>query len=223
MSGNKTKLKICGITSPEDAVAVLEAGADFVGIVHYPKSPRHCTTEKISEILDAAEPLPDKETVLVVADAGVDEVEKILDAANNRFGNVQIHRDLTDDEFAEFHYRLNGRTNLIRVLRNIDKMQDIVDGIIENGEVSTPQLYLLEMSHGKLPGGNGTKWDWTLAKKFCRKYPAFIAGGIETEDICGIIKEVMPFGIDLSSGVERTPGIKSIEKVREVVSKISLF
>ncbi|MDR0521911.1 MAG: phosphoribosylanthranilate isomerase [Planctomycetaceae bacterium] len=219
-------IKICGITTPEDAAAVFKAGADCIGIVHYPKSPRHLTAAQMLPVLDAAEPFrkQGRKTVLVAADAAATEITDILEKTGNRFDHVQVHRELTDDEFSLLSnglLRHNTGLNIIRVIRTLETVQRLRQ--CSSPSSLTARLYLLELSHGQLPGGNGKSWDWSAAKPFCQKFPTLLAGGITPENVADLLRQAEPFGIDLSSGVELSPGRKDIEKVRKMITIVRSF
>ncbi|MDR0870917.1 MAG: phosphoribosylanthranilate isomerase [Planctomycetaceae bacterium] len=212
-------IKICGITVPEDAAAVLEAGADFIGVIHYPKSPRHLTAAAMLPVLHTAEPFRKRgrKTVLVAADSTTEDIIKLLDAVECKFDYVQIHRELTEDEYGSIAARLNEKhkIQIIRVVRTLETVQRLFSS---SSFSSVP--YLLELSHGRLPGGNGKDWDWSAAKPFCQKFPTLLAGGITPDNVLEAVRQAEPFGIDLSSGVELSPGRKDIEKVRKVITMV---
>ncbi|GHT26396.1 N-(5'-phosphoribosyl)anthranilate isomerase [Planctomycetales bacterium] len=222
-----TLLKVCGITTPEDAAAVLETGADFIGAVHYPKSPRHLTAEQIKPLLAAVKPFHQKRgqnSVLVIADSAIEDIVKLLDEVETEhfFNCVQIHREITDTELYRIKTLIKQRTKfhtgIIRVIRSMSEAERLLN---EKDIIANPLYYLLELSHGNLPGGNGKEWDWSLAKEFCRKFPTLLAGGITPDNVLEVIRQAEPLGVDLSSGVESSPGKKDIEKVREIVIKLT--
>jgi phosphoribosylanthranilate isomerase len=76
------------------------------------------------------------------------------------------------------------------------------------------------MSTGLLPGGNGAAWDWSMARPFCERFPTFIAGGITPENIADVIRFANPYGIDVSSGVESSPGVKDMDKVKRLIENV---
>lgn len=213
-------IKICGITTADDAVSILQAGADFIGFVHYPPSKRHVSVAKINALLDAAETYKkiEQKTVLVVADLTTEEIVKVLDAVNNRLDVVQIHRELSDEECADIAAQLEKR-NRIRFIRVIQRWET-AQRLLADPPVGKERLYLLELSHGSLPGGNGKDWDWQLATSFCAAFPTLLAGGITLDNVRKAIQQAHPLGIDLSSGVETVPGQKDIEKVEKVIRMV---
>ncbi|MCL2348426.1 MAG: bifunctional indole-3-glycerol phosphate synthase/phosphoribosylanthranilate isomerase [Planctomycetaceae bacterium] len=203
-------IKICGITTPEMAVACLEAGANFIGLVHYPPSPRHVDTSRIREILDAVTSFWRSSGAILVA---VDQLPGEIDP---RFSGVQIYKDFQPCDFE-------------RDLRSLIKIRGVNDYETFNrllepsailGQGMRNFRYLLELSSGKLPGGNGAAWDWSLARPFCERYPTLLAGGITPENVAEAIRLARPCGIDVSSGVESSPGVKDISKVKQLIENV---
>ncbi len=192
-------IKICGITSPETAVACLEAGADMIGLVYYPPSPRHVDESQIRAILDGVEPFRKIERRVVLV--AVDPLPEVIDT---RIDWIQSYGKERPD---------------VPVPRiQVVKDRETFDRLLESPpECACPPLYALEMSRGILPGGNGAAWDWSLAKPFCERYPTILAGGITPENVTRAIHPAQPYGIDVSSGVESSPGIKDMEKIRRLI------
>ena len=190
-------VKICGITTPETAVACFGAGADIIGVVYYPPSPRHVDVAQIREILDADTPLC-RQRVLVVVDQLPD------DEIVSRFDYVQIYGNIRNDI-------------LIRRI-HVVKEYEAFNRLIASS--SQTEYYCLEMSKGLLPGGNGAEWDWSIARPFCERYRTFIAGGIAPENVADVIRLANPYGIDVSSGVESSPGVKDMDKVKRLVDNV---
>jgi len=191
------QIKICGIKTPETAIACFKAGASMIGLVHYPPSPRHVDTVRIDEILDVIKPFGGQ-SVLVVVDQLPDE--EIV----SKFSLVQAYGTLQDDI----------STPQIRVVKDYATFTWLLESPL------TTEYFCLEMSKGTLPGGNGAAWDWSIARPFCERYSTFIAGGITPENVAEVIRQVMPFGIDVSSGVESSPGIKDIDNVKRLIENV---
>jgi len=195
-------VKICGITSPETAIACLEAGADMIGLVHYPPSPRHISPSQIHEILVAVERAGlTQHIVLVVVDQLPDEIHPRIDY-------IQIHGKIQPP------VPMSG----IHVVKDYETFTHLLKLPME----TQSHLYVLEMSEGLLPGGNGEAWDWSLARPFCERYPTLIAGGVTPENVTDVIRLANPFGIDISSGVESAPGVKDMDKVKCLIDAVHL-
>jgi phosphoribosylanthranilate isomerase len=204
-------VKICGITTPETARICLELGADMIGMIYYPPSPRHLEPPQIREVLDAVEPFHQlgRKTVLVVVNALPEEIDPRIDF-------VQLHGSLQETN------KIPCRT--IRVIKNDAAVQQCLNQKPTSHYSEPPNvpLFLLEMSNGILPGGNGAVWDWSMAKQFCRQFPTLLAGGITPENVRNAITQAEPFGIDVSSGVELSPGVKDFDQVRKLLEQCSL-
>ena len=200
-------IKICGITTPEDAIACFKAGADIVGLVHYPPSPRHVEATEICEIVTAVrgrQTGPPKHIALVVAD----QYPKLPRATQRLIRYLQNYGDKK--------LKCNYFQSPIHVIKDYKTFTRLLDS------TTSPQreFYCLEMSKGTLPGGNGAAWDWSMAKPFCERYPTFIAGGITPENVADVIRLANPYGIDVSSGVESTPGVKDMDKVKRLIDNV---
>ncbi|MDR2641530.1 MAG: phosphoribosylanthranilate isomerase [Planctomycetaceae bacterium] len=196
-------IKICGITTPEMARRCFEFGADMIGLIYYPPSPRHVEVSKIREILDAVEPFRQKkrQTVLVVVDSLPDEIDSRIDF-------VQLHGSVSGEFSAK-------RIQVVKDSQTRDRL------LSESAtKILNDSLYLLEMSRGFLPGGNGVCWNWLEAMEFCKQFPTFLAGGITPDNVLEAITQAEPYGIDVSSGVEISPGVKDFNKVQQLVKKV---
>ena len=207
MEENVPNIKICGITTPDAAIACFDAGANMIGLVHYPPSPRHVSATRICEILDD---LGDYgRYVLVVVDQLPDE--EIV----SRFHLIQAYGGIQGVSVPH-----------IQVVKDYETFIRILESPTEDWEIRQPSsesdipLYCLEMSQGLLPGGNGAAWDWSLARPFCERYPTFIAGGITPENVADVIRLANPYVIDVSSGVESSPGVKDMDKVRRLIENV---
>ncbi len=203
---NEMLIKICGITAPETAIACLEAGADMIGLVDYPPSPRHVEETCIREILDAVEPFRKmgRQTVLVVVDSWPEEIDPRIDWVQpygKERNGIPVRR--------------------IRVVKD----RETFDRLLAVSRTDLPgsedqPLYALEMSTGLLPGGNGAAWDWSLARPFCARYPTLLAGGITPENVVEALRLARPYGLDVSSGIESAPGIKDIDKIKRLIENV---
>ena len=201
-------IKICGIKTPETAIACIEAGANIIGLVHYPPSPRHLDVAQMREILDAIEPYKKHglQTALVVVEQLPDE------GIVSRFDYIQPYGQIRDAQISD-----NIPIRRIPVVKDYETFTRLLEAPIANEK---PSLHALEMSVGILPGGNGAAWDWSLARPFCERYPTLIAGGITPENVAEVIRQAKPYGIDVSSGVESAPGVKDIDKVKRLIDNV---
>ena len=199
------KIKICGITSVEDATAAVEAGADMLGFVLWEKSPRYVTIETAREI---ARQLPAKTTRIgLFVDAKIEQVMFSLRICD--FAGLQFHGQETPAYCSQFSV-MTIKAFRIRDAASLEPMAGY----------STDAL-LLDGYNEALPGGTGEKFNWSLAveaKKFDK--PIFLAGGLTPANVAEAIKTVQPFAVDVSSGVESSPGKKDKQKMRDFIAAV---
>jgi phosphoribosylanthranilate isomerase len=201
MAGKRLFVKVCGITSPEDARLAAEAGADAVGFIFWPQSPRCVGALRARDIGDA---LPAGVVrVGVFVDAAPDEIARVAEEA--RLDILQLHGNEAPEELA----RLPRRTwKAIRVGPGFVA----ADALRYEGKAAG---LLLDTRSAEAPGGTGRSFDWALAADV-RHRASFLmlAGGLDAHNVRAAIRAVGPDGVDVSSGVESEPGRKDPEKVR---------
>ena len=200
-------VKICGLKTPAEAVAAAEAGADMIGLNFYPPSPRHIETDAAREIIDA---LPaDVWAVGLFVD---DTPQTILDRIRSiDVDAVQIHGEFSDDEADA----LLGLT-IIRAL-SISKEDDL-----RQLDKVRADYVLLDAAVKGMRGGTGKSFDWGLAAKARDHTDAriMLAGGLRPDNVSEAILQARPDGVDVASGVETAPGVKSIELIRRFIQAV---
>jgi phosphoribosylanthranilate isomerase len=196
-----TRVKICGVTRAEDAALAVEAGADALGFIFVPGTPRYIHPDRAAAIIAALPPLV--AAVGVFVDQPLDEVLAVASAC--RLEAVQLH----GEESAAYCRRLPIR--IIKALR--------VRGAESLGALEgyPAQAFLLDAFVEGQPGGTGVAFPWALAREAKRHGPIILSGGLRPETVAEAVRRVRPFGVDVSSGVERRPGQKDPEKVREFI------
>jgi phosphoribosylanthranilate isomerase len=198
------RVKICGITQPQQSVAIASLGATALGFICVPTSPRYVTA---SQIRAAVAELPANiDTIGVFANASISEISQIV--IDSGLTGVQLH----GDESPDFCYQLRQslpNAEIIRALR-IRSLEHLDTAVDYTKYVDT---LLLDAYHPQQLGGTGKTLDWTMLEKFSPSCPWFLAGGLTADNIVEALTQVNPNGIDLSSGVERTPGDKDLDKV----------
>jgi phosphoribosylanthranilate isomerase len=201
----RTRVKICGITNTADAEAVINAGADALGFIFYENSPRYVEIAVAAEISRAIPPFmmrvgvfvnPEEETVVrAIGECGLTM--------------LQFHGDETPEFCTQFGlmsmkaFRIHGP----ETLRQIPQYH--------------ADAYLLDAYSSTTLGGTGEKFNWNLAveaQKFGK--PIFLAGGLTPANVADAIRKVHPFGVDVSSGVERGPGKKDHAKVKAFIDAV---
>jgi phosphoribosylanthranilate isomerase len=188
-------IKICGVTTPEDAAMVAAAGADAIGVNLWPGSKRHVTPDAARDILAAIPTGVLKVGVFV--DAPDDEVERQIDALG--LDRAQLH----GDEAAASFGRLDPR--LVRVVRVRDESS------FEREAGWSPALWLYD-AHVDGYGGGGVLAPWSLIAARARR-PFLLAGGLTPENVAAAIRATRPDGVDVASGVESGPRRKDAAKV----------
>jgi len=191
-----TAVKICGITRLEDAEAAAAFGADFVGFVLWPKSPRATTIQRIREIIPA---LPES---VVPVGVFVDPTEgEVQDAADAGIRLAQIHGDSP----AAFH------AITIPIVRAVHLAGDGIEPDVPD------ELVLLDAYDPVSIGGTGKTVDWTRASRIARTRRVILAGGLTPNNVRDAVDFVKPFAVDVASGVESQPGIKDHALVRAFI------
>jgi len=198
-------LKICGLTTVEDAVHAARAGATVLGVIFAPKSPRCISVERAREIVDAVP--GDVPVAGVFVDAALDAIEDAVARSGIRM--VQLHGDEPESLAASLPWP---------VLR-ASGVDSVLDGGLDGGfdeAVSRgwpDATLLLDAVSGEQRGGTGVRVDWARAAAVARRRNVVLAGGLTPENVAAAIAAVRPFGVDVSSGVERAVGRKDHGKV----------
>jgi phosphoribosylanthranilate isomerase len=218
MNHSSLRVKICGITSPDQGQAIAALGADSIGFICVKRSPRFVSPEQIAAITDM---LPKK-----VDRVGVFMNSSVADIANtvmrSSLTSVQLHGDETVDFCEELRSNLRDkitgfdielikafRINSAEALEKTEPYAAVVDWL------------LLDAYHPTMGGGTGLTLDWTMLQAFQADRPWLLAGGLNPENVQEALGSIAPQGIDLSSGVERSPGDKDLDRVAMLFQNLS--
>lgn len=201
----RTRVKICGITRPEDALTAVKAGADAIGLVFYGPSPRCVSLEQAQAIAQVIPPFVTITALFV--DPTEEEVQKILDSV--RIDLIQFHGDENEHFCEQFN------TPYIKAIR-VRNTQDVVANSLR---FPSALAFLLDSFKPGVPGGTGETFDWSLIPQESQK-PIILAGGLTAENIETAIQQVSPFAVDVSGGVEATKGIKDASKIQEFMNEV---
>jgi len=196
------KLKVCGVTSLEDARAAIDCGAEYLGFNFYQKSPRYITPASARAIIER---LPDDiiGVGVFVKESRPGDVVEILRVSGARM--AQLHGDESADYCANV-----GAERVIKALR-------ISDDFDARRVLDYPAAaILLDAFDAKLYGGTGKTANWEIARKAARLTRVFLAGGLSPDNIVEAIRAVEPFAVDVNSGVESAPGCKDASKLRRL-------
>ena len=196
------KVKICGITTPPDALAAIDAGADALGFMFYEPSPRNVSIRQATEILRELPPFIIKVGVFV--DASEDLVMRAIGDCGLNL--LQFHGNETPEYCAQFGL-MSMKAFRIRDAGSLATLQEY-----------PTDAWLLDAYAADKPGGTGETFNWELAveaKKLGR--PIFLAGGLTPANVADAVRMVQPYAVDVSSGVEATPGKKDHAKIRDFI------
>ena len=201
-----TRVKVCGITREEDAQLAAQLGATAIGLVLWPGSPRHVDAHRARAIVEA---LPSHVMAVgIFVNQPLDEVRRAADIA--ALGAVQLH----GDEPLEYAQAL---------LQPVVKAVPVTRGFDAAALGAwPPEITVLLDAHDPVRrGGTGATIDWSLAARAAARRPVLLSGGLTPENVAEAISQVRPYGIDLSSGVERAPGIKDPERLRALFAALA--
>ena len=193
-------VKICGITRIEDAECAIKAGADALGFITFKKSPRYISPQNTAKIISQlSKKIP---TVAVTVNEPAESINEYLDAG---IDIIQFHGDETMEEINA----VGGKKWKALRLHQSDQ--------IHLSEIYDVEMFVIDsfVKDSTIPGGTGKKADWDLAAEFVKQSSTkvLLAGGISAANAEEAMQKISPYGLDLSSGVEIEPGIKSAEKI----------
>ena len=218
MLETKTLVKICGITSIEQAVQVAELGTNAIGIISVGESPRYISPEKKKEIFKTLKDLyPNIDRVSVVKNIPIDSIIKSF-LGEPYETIIQLHGDENTDYCQKLKKKIPNislwKAIRIKNKKDLDKIriyENFVDAI------------LLDSWNEETYGGSGKRIEQTYLEDLNFSKPWWLAGGVSTEWVDEILKNIKPNGIDISSSVETSPGIKDIHKVGLIIKEVKKY
>ena len=202
-----TRVKICGITRIEDGLAAARLGADAIGLVFYPPSPRYVETAQAAAIASALPPFVS--TVGLFVNPAAEQVETVL--KDLRLDLIQFHGDETPEFCAGFGVPW---LKAVRVKAGLDLVQYAIRYRQAKG-------LLLDAYVEGVAGGTGQSFDWKLIPADL-PLPVILSGGLEPANVAEAIRQVKPWAVDVSSGVEASKGINTLKGIKDV-AKIAAF
>jgi phosphoribosylanthranilate isomerase len=200
----RTRVKVCGITRPADARAAAEAGADAIGLVFYPPSPRYLSAERALEIRDALPPFVQAVALFVNPDAP--QVAQVIGRVKPAL--LQFHGEETPQFCAQFG------VPYVKACR----MRPGVDTLEYLRPFSAAAAWLFD-SYVAEYGGVGERFDWSLVPAKPER-PVILSGGLARDNVGEAIRRLRPWGVDVSSGVESAKGIKDAAKVAAFIAEV---
>ena len=198
-------IKICGLTRVDNALGVARAGADLIGLVFFPKSPRNVSPDRAREIACA---LPhDVGACGVFVDADYDAVQKT--AEHCRLKAVQLHGTESPDMAAKL-----SEQGLLVIKAFFAARHPKLDTVADYPCID---FYLAEYGKGILPGGNAESWDYGMVRETGGRVPLMLAGGLSPDNVARAIAQASARGVDASSSLESEPGLKDLDKVKTFI------
>ena len=209
------QVKVCGVTQTEQGIAIAQAGATALGYICTTKSPRYIQPEHIAPITQVvSQQYPDVDHFGVFVNEGVATMVAI--AATAHLTVIQLHGDETPALCQLLRDALEmselPKVRIVKALR-IRSASDLEEA---NRYAPHVDMLLLDAYHPEQLGGTGETLDWQALKDFSPNCPWFLAGGLNPDNILTALSQLSPNGIDLSSGVERSPGDKDLVKVHQL-------
>jgi len=200
----RTRVKVCGITRPEDGRTAAEAGADAIGLVFYPPSPRCLDLERALEIRDALPPFVQAVALFVNPEAA--QVARVIGRVHPAM--LQFHGEERPEFCAQFGLPY---VKACRVRAGVDLLEYL-------RPFSRAAAWLLD-SHVEEYGGVGESFDWSLVPAE-RARPLILSGGLTQANVAGAVRRVRPWGVDVSSGLEAAKGIKDAARIAAFIAEV---
>ena len=203
----RIKIKVCGTTNLRDALFAVDSGADAIGFIFYKKSPRYILQKDAKDIVAKLPPFV--ETVGVFVNETSDRVNRIAEQC--KLTAIQLH----GDESSAFCRRIKRRVIKAFRVKDTNSFKGMADYDVSG--------FLLDSYNEESKGGTGKTFDWNLALRAKKEGPIILAGGLNPYNVYTAIHRVKPYGVDVCSGVEKSPGIKDCVKVDEFIKSVRKF
>lgn len=210
----RMRIKICGITRLDQAQAITQLGISTLGFIGVPRSPRYISANRIQEIV-AALP-PEVRTIGVFVDESVDAIAQHVH--HSGLTGVQLHGSESPQMCQELRQVLPS-TEIIKAFR-IRTAADLEQTQNYTHHHAAVDTLLLDAYHPQMQGGTGLTLDWSMLKAFAPSQPWLLAGGLHPDNVAQALATVSPAGVDLSSGVERSPGDKDLQQIQALLTHI---
>lgn len=211
----QTLVKICGISDPKTLEVVCEEGADFLGLVFFPKSPRNVNLATAKKLRFLVSPKSKCKVVALVVNQGDELIQKVVEEVNPDF--IQLHGEDTVDHVADIRSRWG--KPIIKAV-SVSCKDDVEEGQAYFSPGHKADIILFDAKptqFSDLPGGNGLQFDWHLLSAASGKLPFALAGGLNPDNVVEAIRLTGAYMVDVSSGVESAPGQKDSELIRRFI------
>lgn len=201
-----TKIKICGITNEDDALFCAECGADFLGFIFVPSSPRYVEPKKAGAIAERLRGSGRSSKIVgVFQDASADSIREIRSVVG--LDLVQLHGSESEDDIRELG---------IPTIKTLH----VGDTLPDTHATPAAAWLLFDTYDERHAGGTGRRFDWSLLAMYERSKPFFLSGGLTPDNVIAAISLVRPDVIDVASGVEASPGVKDRAKVARLFERV---
>jgi phosphoribosylanthranilate isomerase len=204
-------IKICGLSTPETLEAALAAGVEMIGLVFHPKSPRFVAPGAAATL--AAMARGRAEIVALIVDRDIGEVKELVEAVRPDW--LQLHGRETPEVVRAIKQGTGLRA--IKALGVADR-HDLAAFSAYDGIADRILLDAKPPKDAAYPGGHGRAFDWSILAALDRASPFMLSGGLDPANVAQAIATARPWGVDVSSGVERAPGVKDIDRIRDFVA-----
>ncbi len=205
-------IKICGIQNQDTLICCENNNINFFGMIFYPKSPRNITIENANKLNKISEKL-NINGVGVFVNKEINELEEIIKYVNLKY--IQLHG--SEDEL----YIKNLKKFGVKIIKSISVSNENDLKKVNNYQTADYFLFDYKPKKNELPGGNSKSFDWNILKSLKTDKPWFLSGGINVDNIQQIIVDINPYGVDLSSGVEKELGIKDNRIINNFIDKLN--
>ncbi|MGZ7080386.1 MAG: phosphoribosylanthranilate isomerase [Thermoanaerobaculia bacterium] len=201
-----TRLKICGLTREEDALFAAEHGADFLGFIFVPSTPRFIEPERAAAIAARVKERENPPKIVgVFRDSSMDYVREI--AALATLDVAQLHGSETDEDIQ-------------RLQMPVIKTFRVGDSLPDTSAHPSAAWLLFDTFDERRGGGTGRRFDWSLLSQYSRSKPFFLSGGIGPDNVAAAISLVRPDGLDVSSSIESEPGVKDHAQMQQLLERV---
>lgn len=223
-----TKIKICGITNLSDAITAADAGAELLGFNFYPKSPRCITPAACRQVTSVLrQKYPRLTLVGVFVNSSVAEIRAIL--ANCHLHLAQLHGDETPDMLQELGnsafkaIRLSAPQSNPSPAHPLEPFVSAYPFLQSAPASATQPALLVDAAVQGMYGGSGMVTDWSAAAELSKQIPLLLAGGLTPENVAAAVRQVHPWGVDVASGVEISPGKKDPIRIKKFIDAVHLI
>ncbi len=206
-------VKICGLSTPDMIEAGLQAGANWIGFVFFPKSPRHVSYGKAQDLVG---PVRGKASIVALTvNASDEELDAINEAINPDIW--QLHGSESPERVSEIRTKYGRPVMKALAIRDSSDLKPIP------AYEAVADILLFDAKppadmKTDLPGGNGISFDWRLITSLALKKPFMLSGGLDPDNVSEAIRLTRPQGVDVSSGIESAPGVKDRQKIISFIS-----